>query len=380
MKDRVEDRLIDENKIMISRKERRKRREKLKKRKRSRRLKILSITLIVIVSLYSSVVFLDLPVISDLRDVYIETAMTTAAHRWLATFFFPKSLINEVMEKKVDNKDIVAVTNIKSNEEVGNSSNIIEEDNILNQRHLKVGDLDYAGNEIVVNDIDQGILISKVSGTKFKGKVALIDDPKRVFIGVTDKKGVVGRSILDFLDMYDAVLGINASGFDDPNGVGNGGKVLGLTYSNGESWGKYTSMYGVIAFDKDDRLIVGGISNWDKYNIRDGAQFSPVLISEGKKIINGSAGWGLQPRTIVGQREDGVVIFLIIDGRQPTHSIGATMEDCAKIMLDYKAVTAAACDGGSSSIMAYDGKIITKCSSPSKVGRLLPNAFLVKRK
>lgn len=222
-------------------------------------------------------------------------------------------------------------------------------------------------------------MVSEVVGKTFKGKIALIDDPKRVFIGTTDKKGVSGRTILDLLKMHDAILGVNASGFNDPNGKGSGGTIVGLTYSNGEKWGQYTNAYGTVAFDKDDRLIVGGIKDWDAYNIRDGAQFSPALIKNGEKIIKGSAGWGLQPRTVIGQREDGVVMFLVIDGRQPGHSIGATMEDCANVLLSYGAVTAGACDGGSSSIMGYNGEIITKCSSPSKVGRLLPNAFLVKK-
>ena len=56
-----------------------------------------------------------------------------------------------------------------------------------------------------------------------------------------------------------------------------------------------------------------------------------------------------------------------------------TMEDMVKVFQKYEALNAAACDGGSSSVMAYDGKIITKCSSPMKTGRYLPNAFLVKR-
>ncbi|SKA79447.1 Exopolysaccharide biosynthesis protein [Caloramator quimbayensis] len=362
--------------LVLTRKQKRLLELEKRKKRRKKRIAKFFLLLILLFSCYISVAFLDLPYIKDLRNIYIETAMTTADHKWLATLFFPDKLIKKVMSSKVTNSKIISVTKINSSEQ--NSAPI--KNDILRQGNLQVGDLDYAGNEIFINDIDQGILISKVKGKTFEGKVALIDDPSRVFIGFTDKKGKQGRYILDYLDMYDSILGINASGFNDPNGKGSGGSVVGLTYSNGESWGKYTKIYGVVAFDKNNRLVVGAIDDWDKYNIRDGAQFSPALIVNGEKIIKGSAGWGLQPRTIVGQREDGVVIFLIIDGRQPGHSLGATMEDCANVMLSYCAVTAGACDGGSSSIMTYDGNIITKCSSPSKVGRLLPNAFLVKRK
>lgn len=382
MSDLMTESSVDRDKLMVSRKERRKSRKVKRKNKKRKRFKLLLAIFILLTGMYSSLVFLDIPVISELRDIYIETAMTTATHQWLATLFFPDWLINRVMSKKVNNSNLVSVTNIDkgANDSENKGINNGQAVDILNQRNLKVGDKDYAGNDVVINDIEQGILISKVNGGKFKGKIALIDDPKRVFVGTTDRKGISGRVILDFINIYDAVLGINASGFNDAGGIGNGGSIIGVTYANGEKWGEYTSGYGTIAFDKNDRLIVGGIRNWDKYNIRDGAQFSPVLISNNKKIISGSAGWGLQPRTIIGQRKDGAVLFLVIDGRQPSYSLGATMEDCAQVMQSYEAVTAAACDGGSSSIMAYDGKILTKCSSPSKIGRLLPNAFLVRKK
>ncbi|MCX7884010.1 MAG: phosphodiester glycosidase family protein [Caloramator sp.] len=369
--------------VVLTRKQKRTLELKRRNKKRKKRTAKFFLLIILLFFCYLSVAFLDLPYISDLRNLYIETAMTTADHKWLATLFFPDELIKKVMSSKVTNSEIISVTKIKDNEKKHPSyltKNDSTEKDILMQKNLKKGDLDYAGNEVFVNDIKQGILISKVKGKTFQGKIALIDDPSRVFIGVTDKKGRQGRFILDYLNMYDSILGINASGFNDPNGKGSGGSIVGLTYSNNKKWGEYTPIYGVVAFDRNNRLVVGGIRNWDKYDIRDGAQFSPSLIVNGRKIIKGSAGWGLQPRTIVGQRKDGVVIFLVIDGRQPGHSLGATMEDCANVMLSYGAVTAGACDGGSSSIMAYNGNIVTKCSSPSKVGRLLPNAFLVRRK
>ena len=73
--------------------------------------------------------------------------------------------------------------------------------------------------------------------------------------------------------------------------------------------------------------------------------------------------------------------MLVIDGRQVGYSIGATMEDCADILLQYGAVTAGACDGGSSSVIGYDGEVINKPSARDMpTGRYLPNAWLVARK
>ena len=61
---------------------------------------------------------------------------------------------------------------------------------------------------------------------------------------------------------------------------------------------------------------------------------------------------GFNPRTAIGQRADGAVIFLCIDGRQPG-SVGGTYKDCIDIMVEYGAVNACNMDGGSSSIMLY---------------------------
>ena len=67
-------------------------------------------------------------------------------------------------------------------------------------------------------------------------------------------------------------------------------------------------------------------------------------------------------------------------GRKAGYSLGITMGDAAELLLKYGVVTAAACDGGSSSVLAYDGAIINKPSTPMVTGRYLPNAFLVKSK
>ena len=94
-------------------------------------------------------------------------------------------------------------------------------------------------------------------------------------------------------------------------------------------------------------------------------------------MIKGTSngGWGLAPRTAIGQRRDGTVIMLVIDGRQLS-SIGATLRDVQDIMLEYGAYNAANLDGGSSSTMVYENRIVNIPSS--KYGpRDLPSAFII---
>ena len=107
--------------------------------------------------------------------------------------------------------------------------------------------------------------------------------------------------------------------------------------------------------------------------IRDALSFGPVLVMNGKASTVKGSGSGLNPRTAIGQRADGAVLLLVIDGRQPA-SLGATYADLIEIMLDFEAVNAANLDGGNSTGMYYKGSLVNKGLFP----RGLPDCFIVR--
>lgn len=349
--------------------------------------------------LYYLFVFSGIPLFSFWRDIWIETAMTTMNHQWLATSFIPQDIIDEVMSRQNRNPDIVgglypaavtapetAVPDVPgpaADDTVPETQACTDDagtgkTDILGQSDIVEGEPDYAGYKVLVNDVEQGIVISEIVGQGYRGRIMLVDDPSRVYVATTPYKNVEGMRILSMLDHYGAVAGINASGFPDPEGEGNGGKVVGQTVANGEYWGSYVNWTGSILLTQDNRLIVGNVRDWDAYNVRGGIQFGPVLIADGEIQVEGSAGWGIQPRTAIGQRADGAVALVVIDGRDLTYSVGCTVGELAKILHKYGVVNAACCDGGASSIMAYKGEVITRNSSANPtLGRRLPNAFLV---
>ena len=336
---------------------------------------IISVLFFLFVSGYSIFAFGDIPAVQRWRNIWIETAMCTDQHRWLATSFFPDWLIDSVMSKRVDIKDMGFTEVINKPEKKENPFG-----DVIDQNALVEGEPDSKGNIVYANNVEEDIVILDIHKTNFRGKLIIVDDPSRVFLGVTDYKGSRGEFITDYLEKENAIVGTNASGFIDTGGVSLGGEISGMCVSKGEYWGEYKSKYTLIGFDNQNRMVVGGTDNWEQYNIRDGMQFRPTLILNGVKVVEDSAGWGLQPRTTIGQCANGVVLMLVVDGRQVGHSIGATMEDCADILLEYGAVNAAACDGGSSSTLGYDGELINKPSTNMPTGRYLPNAWLVKSK
>ena len=111
--------------------------------------------------------------------------------------------------------------------------------------------------------------------------------------------------------------------------------------------------------------------------MRDAAEFRPLLINNGEIVVKVQDGWGINPRTALGQTETGAVLMLIINGRS-TSSLGCKSIEGAKILHKYGAVQASALDGGSSSVMYYNGRVITYPSGANKTdGRQLPDAFVV---
>jgi len=68
------------------------------------------------------------------------------------------------------------------------------------------------------------------------------------------------------------------------------------------------------------------------------------------------------PRTAVGQRADGRILLVAVDGRRPGYSVGMTNFELAQTMVRLGAVTASALDAGGSTTMAFNGKLLNRPS------------------
>lgn len=215
----------------------------------------------------------------------------------------------------------------------------------------------------------------------FRGKLLKIKDPSRVYIGVAGPLGQptsCGRQISKMAEENGAFAGVNASGFVDPDGTSNGGIPIGLVISKGElCYGDLWSYYEVIGFDQEGKLHCEWLTGQQALDmgIRDAACFGPVLIKDGvKQNMNGRLG-GYNPRTVIGQAEDGTVMILLIEGRMFT-SIGLTLPQLVDYCYDLGMVTAGNMDGGASSVMYYQGEQNTIVSTLYGA-RDVPDCWLV---
>lgn len=239
-------------------------------------------------------------------------------------------------------------------------------------------DLSSAASYETVDEDGDGIIFEEISSSGYTGYLITILDPKRVILGAPDSYGGVGLTLEDMVKKYDALGGINAGGFRDEGGTGLGGAPEGLTIIDGECYGSSNGESVFVGFDDEGVMHVGYYDEWSAQvnNIQNGVSFGPVLIINGQAVSANSLPSGVNPRTAIGQRADGAVLMLVIDGRQ-VHSMGATYADCLNIMLDHGAVNAINMDGGSSTSMYYNGEYVNRNSSQHGA-RLLPSAFLFK--
>ncbi|MBR4578720.1 MAG: phosphodiester glycosidase family protein [Oscillospiraceae bacterium] len=222
----------------------------------------------------------------------------------------------------------------------------------------------------------QVVEVQAIKGSTFKGKLMIIRDPSKVIVGTLDNYGAAYHGLYlyrrpgdaedGFIEKYDALGGTNAGGFYDPGGYGNGGTPDGLVIRNGAiAWGSPGTWYiNVIGFDANHILHVGDMSGQDALNLgmTSAVSFSPgpVLVKDG--VMRTGLGGGLNPRTCIGQTADGTILLMVLEGRKPD-SMGATYDDIAQLMYNYGAVNAANLDGGSSSLMYYNGEQITRGSN-----------------
>lgn len=306
------------------------------------------------------------------RDWYITSAMTTMNHQYLATYFFSEETINDVLNRN----RVVEIEETTNPELIENIEEIEEEEEIIYENEYE--------RAILEKDPDnEDYKIIEIEGKGYSGYLAVIYDPSRVKTVVSSRLGSSGEYLTKMAKDNDALVAINGGGFDDEGYHGNGSTPSGVTITNGKvvAKKKYGGNGGVVGFNQDNVLVLGKMTYKQavEAGLRDAVSFGPFLIVNGKPAeIIGNGGWGTAPRTAIGQRQDGIVLFLCIDGRRATKP-GASIKDLIEIMQNYGAYNASNLDGGTSSAMAVNGELINDPvdSSGNHRTRHIASAFIL---
>lgn len=298
------------------------------------------------------------------RDLFVRSVRETSAVGFLANLYFSDEEI----------ASIEASGEVEEYVQTDTSLITISADTVDDSAHGPVPDA-----WGLIDEDEDGIILEEVKGEGYSGFMMVVPDPSRVIMGCIPKSfGARGYTVEEMVGEFGALAGINAGGFYDPNGAGNGSIPDTMTVYEGEIYyGGYGARNGFVGIDADHILHVGKLTEQEvrERNIQYGVGFGPVLISNGEIALAENNIGGLNPRTAIGQRSDGAILLLVIDGRQAS-SIGATYMDLCDIFLEYGAVNACNLDGGSSTLMWYDGGYVNNCASVVGI-RPVPTTFLV---
>lgn len=291
---------------------------------------------------------------NNAKSTYVGAAMTSMTHQYLATWFLSEEKINKILGNN----------STEATDETTNASEI----NIPKVKDDTIEFYELADNP------------------KFTGYYLVVKDPTRVKVGHTTKLNEEGQTTSQIAENYNAVAAVNGGAFVDQSSTsqwtGNGGIPSGIVMSGGEvvhndlGEGNKTEL---LAIDKQGIMIVGkySIDDLKERKIQEALSFGPTLVVNGKMTpMSGDGGWGIAPRTAIGQRQDGAIILLVIDGRG-VGSLGATLKETQEIMYQLGAVNAMNLDGGKSTTLYYDGEV-RNTPSNSMGERAIPTAIIVK--
>ena len=333
-------------------------------------LRVLAVLLVVVlllaVALYGVMFVLAKGPSPTAQKLFVRSVRETSAVGWLANLYFSEAEIaritgadTEMLYQEMD-------------------TSLIE----LPDRDDQPADPDggpVADEWGLVDEDGDGIIVEEVRGEGYSGFMMVVLDPSRVIMGsVPSSYGSRGYTVAQMVEKFDAVAGINAGGFYDPGGNGNGSIPDTLVVYEGKIYYEGSGIRnGFAGFDSNHILHVGRFTAAQirQRDIQYGVCFGPVLIVNGEPVDPDSLGSGVNPRTAIGQRSDGAVLLLVIDGRQVS-SLGATYQDLVEVFLSYGAVNACNLDGGSSTMMWYEGDYINNCASVVGI-RPVPTSFLV---
>ena len=327
-----------------------KKKSKKNKKSKGRIKKILIIIAILIVIGVSTLGILLYGPYNGFRDWLITSAMTTMTHQWIAYLFYDEDTINAVMaSNRVD----------EVQEDTDTNAIVVG----VSEEPEKTYENEYEKAILEKNNPSDTYKIIEIEGKGYSGYLAAIYDPSKIHTLVTSKIGTSGQYLTTMAKNNKAVVAINGGGFDDPNYSSNAANPLGITYSKGKLLTSYyyAGAGGIIGFDTNNKLVLSSKcteQSAKSLKIRDAVTCGPFLIVNGKKSgVVGNGGWGTAPRTAIGQRKDGIVLFLVVDGRTVKRP-GADMDDLIEIMQNYGAYNAANLDGGTSTAMTVNYELI----------------------
>ena len=303
---------------------------------------------------------------SNLRNIYVTTAMQTRNHKYLANVFYSDEKISNIMD---------------SNYFIGVNENVDLNSIIINTSEKKEYKDEYE-EELLTRDKDNDLY--KVINLKVgnaNGYLIAIYDPTKVKLLKVKKfnAGTAGERVIDMCKRYDGEVCINGGGF--ANGLDNGSDIpMGYVIDEGKvMWPlktDYSGTYGnIIGLTSEGKLtLLSNTTGPDAINagVVSGIEFGPFLIVNGKSAKISGTPYGVANKCVIAQRQDGVMMFLVTEGE--SYIDGASLKDVVEVLEKYGAYNAANLDGGQSTSLVIDNKLV---NSPNHIAKKQGGRYVV---
>ena len=307
---------------------------------------------------------------SSFRNTIISTALSTKTHQYIAYTFYSRNTI-------------LGVSKLDSYTPWDDDTKL--EDIIIDTAPKESYDNEY-DKEILTRDEgneDYKLIELEVDG--FKAYLVAIYNPAKVGVATSkafNQNNTGAEKMYKMCDRLGGIVCINGGGFKDPDGWGSD-IPMGYIIKNSEVvWSDSTKAANIIGISNDNKLMLVNATGEEaiKMGMRDGLQFGPFLIVNGEtiKFNNAAGGYNKAARTAIAQRKDGVILFLVTEG---VHANGPRLLAVAELLQKYGAYNAANLDGGSSSQLVINGKLINRplnvAGKEIKNGRSVVSGFIL---
>lgn len=289
----------------------------------------------------------------------------------LLTFAFQDNIKNYMIQKRFQNNEY----------ESSNDYQKITFNNslIIDTNEEKVYDNKYEA-EIQNRGENNDYKIIDLTVANNKGWLVVVYDPSDVHImksrAFKTPNNDGKENLIDMTKRYGATIGVNGGGFYDDGKVSKD-IPFGYIIENGKViYKSHSRESDIIGMSNDNKLMLVHATGEKavEMGMRDGLEFGPFLIIDGKKQTN------LKPtkaaRNMIAQRDDGIILFLVTDGLSYS---GITFNEGIDVLEKYGATTAANLDGGASTQLVVNGELLNSPKNalgiPIPKGRTVVNGW-----
>lgn len=289
----------------------------------------------------------------------------------LLTFAFQDNIKNYMIQKRFQNNEY----------ESSNDYQKITFNNslIIDTNEEKVYDNKYEA-EIQNRGENNDYKIIDLTVANNKGWLVVVYDPSDVHImksrAFKTPNNDGKENIIDMTKRYGATIGVNGGGFYDDGKVSKD-IPFGYIIENGKViYKSHSRESDIIGMSNDNKLMLVHATGEKavEMGMRDGLEFGPFLIIDGKRQTNLKQ--TKAARNMIAQRDDGIILFLVTDGLSYS---GITFNEGIDVLEKYGAITAANLDGGASTQLVVNGELLNSPKNalgiPIPKGRTVVNGW-----